>query len=163
MNTDAMPLARQEQSTRAPLLVNDRVRSTYVPALAGEVLPPVQAIPSVHDPYAPYAPQVQQIVKVDVTPFSRAQAMVMKASAVTVALAVFTLAALVMLDSFYFFLWLALASLEWVGTFITLAAIDYRETPSAQSRMHLSRYLDMMEREQIARLRAMYGREAVDA
>ena len=144
------------------LRVNDRAGSCYVPAVAGEVLPPVQAIPSVHDPYAPYAPQVQQIVKVDVTPFTRAQAMVMKVSAVTVALATLTLAAMVMLDSFFFFLWLMLASLEWVGTFIVLAVIDYRETPSAQARLHLQRYLDMMEREQIARLRAMYGRELVD-
>jgi hypothetical protein len=116
----------------------------------------------VSDPYAPYTPQVQQIIHVDITPVSRAQAMVMKVNMVTVALAVFTLTAMVMVDSFYFFLWLLLASLEWVGTFIVLAVIDYRETPAAQARLHLHRYLDMMEREQIARLRAMYGKELVD-
>ena len=135
--------------------------SCYVSARS-EVLPPVQAVPPVSDPYAPNIPQVQQIIKVDVTPISRAQAMVMKVSAVTVALATLTLAALIMLDSFYFFLWLLLASIEWVVTFIVLAVIDYRETPSAHARLHLQRYLDMMDREQIARLRAMYGKEAVD-
>ena len=133
----------------------------YVPARA-EVLPPVQAVPVVSDPYAAYAPQVQQVIHVDITPVNRAQAMVMKVSAVTLALAVFTLAALVILGEFYFFLWLLLASLEWVGTFVILAVIDYRETPAAQARMQLQRYLDMMEREQIARLRAMYGKDLVD-
>lgn len=102
------------------------------------------------------------MIHVDVTPVSRAWAMVMKVSAVTVALATLTLAAMVMLDSFFFFLWLLLASIEWVGAFIVLAVIDYRETPAAQARLHLQRYLDMMEREQVARLRAMYGRELVD-
>jgi hypothetical protein len=86
----------------------------------------------------------------------------MKVSAVTLALAAFTLAALVMLGEFYFFLWLLLASLEWVGTFVVLAVIDYRETPAAQARMQLHRYLDMMEREQITRLRAMYGEDLVE-
>ena len=141
--------------------INYRPHASYVPARS-ELLPAVQAVPAISDPYAPYIPQVQQVIHVDVTPINRAQAMVMRVNAVTAALAVFTLAALVMLDSFYYFLWLLLASVEWVGTFIVLAVIDYRETPAAQARMQLSRYLDMMEREQIARLRAMYGKEAVD-
>lgn len=156
----SMIIQRKQEGLRT-LLHTDHRGSSYVSARS-EVLPPVQAVPSVSDPYAPYAPQVQQVIHVDVTPISRAQAMVMKVSAVSVALATLTLAALIMLDSFYFFLWLLLASLEWVGTFIVLAVIDYRETPAAQARLHLQRYLDMMEREQIARLRAMYGKEAVD-
>jgi hypothetical protein len=154
-------LIQQEQEKQITSLAPDLRGPRYVPAHA-EVLPPVQAVPSVSDPYAPYTPQVQQIIQVDVTPVSRARAMVMKVNMVTLALALFTLAAMIVLDSFFFFLWLMLASLEWVGTFIILAIIDYRETPAAQARMHLTRYLDMMEREQIARLRAMYGKELVD-
>jgi hypothetical protein len=135
--------------------------TTFVPATTGEVLPPVRAVPAVSDPYVESMPQVQQVVHVDVTPIPRAQAMVMKVNAVTVALAVLTLAAMIVLGEFYFFIWLLLASAEWVVTFVVLAVLDYRETPAAQSRMQMKRYLTMMEREQKARLCAMYGKECV--
>jgi hypothetical protein len=155
----ARTISREEQETMGLL----HRSNTFVPARAGEVLPPVQHVPTVYDPYVESMPQVQQIVHVDVTPIPRAQAMVMKVNVVTLAMAVLTLAAMVMLGEFYFFLWLMLASAEWVGTFIVLAVLDYRETPAAQSRMQMNRYLNMMEREQKARLRAMYGKECVEA
>ena len=62
-----------------------------------------------------------------------------------------------MLTELTFGLWLLLASAEWVAVFIVLAILDYREQPAALSRMTADRYLGMMEREQAAQLRAMYG------
>jgi hypothetical protein len=123
-----------------------------------EVLPPVRNVPQVVDPYVNAMPQtVQQVAKYEANPITRAQAMTMKTHQITIALAVLTVAAIVILKGqFYFLTWLVLASLEWVLTFITLAIIDYRETPAAQNRQQMDAYIKMMYREQSHRLRAMY-------
>jgi hypothetical protein len=134
---------------------NNYPTKNYV-ALEGEVLPPVRHVPQVIDPYAPSMPAVQQVVSYEATPLTRAQAMTMKVHQVTIALAILTACALYKFSEFYLFTWLLLASLEWVGVFIILAIIDYRETPAAQSRMQWHDYAYMMHREQAHRLRAMY-------
>lgn len=136
-------------------------RSNFVAPLQGEVLPAVRNVPAVVDPYAGNLPQpVSQVVRYDVTPESRARSMTMKVHQVTIFLAVLTGAAMLMLTEFSFLWWLLLASGEWIAVFIILAIIDYREQPAALSRMTADRYLGMMEREQRARLRAMYGEDA---
>ena len=137
-------------------------RNNFVAPLQGEVLPPavrpVQQLPTVVDPYAANLPQtVQQVVRYDVTPESRARSMVAKVHTVTVALAVLTGAAMLMLSEWSFLAWLALASGEWVAVFIFLAILDYRETPQALARHTATKYIGLMEKEQAARLRAMYG------
>jgi hypothetical protein len=96
---------------------------------------------------------------VQVNPITRAQAMVQKVNTVTVALAVFTLAALFILGEFSFLLWLLIASGEWVLCFIVLAVLDWRETPSALAWRQSEQYAQLMRREQTARLKAMYGYE----
>lgn len=138
------------------------VKRNFTAPLQGEVLPPalrpVQQVPTVVDPYAANLPQtVQQVVRYDVTPESRARSMVMKVHQVTIFLAILTGAAMAMLTEFSFLGWLALASGEWVAVFIFLAILDYRETPQALARHTATKYIGLMEREQAARLRAMYG------
>ena len=137
-------------------------RSNFTAPLQGEVLPPavrtVQQVPTVVDPYAANLPQtVQQVVRYDVTPESRARSMVMKVNTVTIALSVLTGAAMLMLSEWSFLAWLALASGEWVAVFIFLAILDYRETPQSLARHTATKYIGLMEKEQAARLRAMYG------
>lgn len=131
--------------------------SNFVEPGRMEVLPPARPMPVPTDPYAMAIAPVQQIVKYESSPEQRARAMVMKVHQVTVALAVLTGAALYGFGQFYLFWWLIAASLEWVVVFVVLAIIDYRETPSAQQRHQTDRLLDMMDREQQARLRATYG------
>ncbi len=138
------------------------VKRNFTAPLQGEVLPPavrtVQQLPTVVDPYAASLPQtVQQVVRYDVTPESRARSMVMKVHQVTIFLAILTGAAMAMMTEFSFLAWLALASGEWVAVFIFLAILDYRETPQALARHTATKYIGLMEREQAARLRAMYG------
>lgn len=137
-------------------------RNNFVAPLQGEVLPPavrpVQQVPMVVDPYAANLPQtVQQVVRYDVTPESRARSMVMKVHQITIFLAILTASAMVMLAEWSFALWLALASGEWVAVFIFLAILDYRETPQALARHTATKYIALMEKEQAARLLAMYG------
>lgn len=124
-----------------------------------DVQPIVRQQPTaVADPYAQYLPQtVQQVVKYEITPETRSRAMVMKVHQVTIFLAILTLAGMVMLSQWSFWLWLVLASIEWIGTFAFLAIMDYREQPQSLARMSTDRYLRMMEKEQAARLRAQYG------
>lgn len=93
-------------------------------------------------------------------PITRGVSLLIKATAITVALGMFTLAALAMLDSLTFFLWLLLASIEWVACFLSLAILDWREHPSAIRWRWTQGLLGMMEREQEARLRAQYGEDA---
>jgi hypothetical protein len=113
---------------------------------------------AVADPYAQYLPQtVQQVVRYEVTPESRGRALAIKTHQVTIFLAILTLAGMVMLSQWSFWLWLVIASAEWIGTFVFLAILDYREQPQSLARMTADRYLRMMEREQGARLRAQYG------
>ena len=135
-------------------------QSNFVPAERMEILPPVRSVPQVVDPYAPSMPVVQQVAKFEANPITRAQAMTMKTHQITIALAILSAAAMVMLkNEFYFFWWLLLASIEWVATFVFLAVIDYRETPAAQNRTQMTAYIKMMDREQRNRLKAMYGRD----
>ena len=142
-------------------IYTDAPRSNFVAPLQGEVLPAVRSVPAVADPYAEHLQQpVTQVVRYEVTPESRARSMVMKVHQVTIFLAILTAAGMYMLSELTFGLWLLLASGEWIAVFIVLAIIDYREQPASLSRMQADRYLGMMEREQRARLRAMYGDDA---
>lgn len=105
---------------------------------AVEILPPVRSVPSVVDPYAGAMPQtVQNIVRYDANPITRAKAMTMKVHQVTLFLAILTGALMLVLQWYpsdwtglaVLFLWLALASVEWIAVFCLLAILDYRETP----------------------------------
>lgn len=91
-------------------------------------------------------------------PVSRGKALLIKATAITVALGLFTLAALAVLDILNFMIWLLLASVEWVICFLYLAYNDWREHPSAIRWQWTQGLLGMMEREQEARLQAQYGK-----
>lgn len=93
------------------------------------------------------------------TSWDRAISMLAKTSAVTLFMSILTLAGLVMFSEVTFFLWLFLASLEWVLCFLVLAMLDWREHPSAIRWNFSNRVLDMMEREQEVRLRSQYGEE----
>lgn len=124
----------------------------------------VTVLPShheVHDPYAmtPALESAQMVSHHHYHPKDRAVAMVMKTSAVTVFLALLTLAALIMLHGWGFFLWLFLASLEWCAVFAFLAILDWRETPAAHVWHKTDIYADLMQREQRARLKSLYGYE----
>lgn len=135
------------------------------PETKAEILPPVRSIPQVVDPYAGAMPQtVQNIVRYDATPITRAQALALKVHQVTLFLAILTGALMLVLQWYpqdwtglaVFFLWIALASMEWIAVFCLLAILDYRETPAAQNRMQMRAYINMMQTEQYHRLRAMY-------
>lgn len=84
-------------------------------------------------------------------PIQRGKAMLLKSSAITVFLSLLTLAALFMLDGWSFFLWLLLASAEWVLCFLFLAVLDWREHPSAIRWNIANGVLYLMQREQDAR------------
>jgi len=138
-------------------------QENFVPPERMEVLPPVRSVPQVVDPYANAMPVVQQVSKHEATPITRAQALTLKSHQITIALAILTAAGMVILrHEFYFLVWLVLASVEWVGTFITLSILDYRETPAAQNRQQMAAYIRMMEREQRNRLKAMYGKDYLE-
>lgn len=92
-------------------------------------------------------------------PVSRGKGLLLKTTAITVALGLFTVAALAMFDMLTFFIWLVLASGEWVVCFIILAILDWREHPSAVRWQWTNGLLNMMEKEQDARLRAQYGKD----
>lgn len=124
----------------------------------------IQVLPSHHeivDPYAhaPALEAAQMISHHHYAPQDRAWSMLIKTSALTVALAILTMAGLFMLDSWTFLAWLLLASLEWCAVFAWLALLDFRETPAAHVRQKTTGYLALMEREQRARLKALYGYE----
>lgn len=126
---------------------------------------PVQAYPmpvrhEVSDPYAANAPQpVQYIVTHNYTSQGRAHSVLLRTSAVTVALAILTAAAMVMLDGWGFFAWLLLASVEWVFCFVVVSVLDWRETPAALTWKQSNDYMDLMRTEQAARLKALYDYE----
>jgi hypothetical protein len=143
---------------------NNYPAKNYV-ALQGEIMPPIRHMPNVIDPYAQAMPQAaQHIANYEATPITRAQAMRMKIRDITLFLAVLTGAAMYAFQLYpatwqtfgIFMLWLMFACTEGLLTFIVLAILDYRETPSAQNRQQMTGYLRMMEREQAHRLRAMY-------
>jgi NADH:ubiquinone oxidoreductase subunit K len=145
-----------------------RPRQTFVPALRGEVLPPVRPIPNapmIVDPYAQHLPQiVQQVVKSESNPISRARAMLIKTSAITVFMAILTGASMIALQWYphdahgfvIFMIWIGVASLEWIVSFWMLARLDYREQPAAQAWYEMKAFVRMMSLEQDHRLRALY-------
>jgi len=135
-----------------------RSGGNFVAPLRGEVLPPQRQAPVVIDPYAATIPvTVQQITKYEMDPITRAKAMTMKVHTITIFFAILTAALMYMYsDEFVFLAWLALASLEWIGVFVFLAIVDYRETPAAQNRTQMEAYLKMMSKEQDHRLRHIY-------
>ena len=132
-----------------------------------EIVPAAHKTPSnITDPYtAGNTSPVQLVVKHEVTPESRAKAMAYKTHQVTVFLALLTGAAMYIMQLYprhwamwsIFLLWLVLASLEWLAAFVLLAMLDWRETPSAIEWRRTDGYLDLMKREQKARLIALYG------
>ncbi len=135
-----------------------------------EIVPTAHKIPnSITDPYAAgNVSPVQFIVKHEVTPESRAKAMVTKTHQVTIFLALMTGAAMYVMQLYplhwatltIFMLWLALASLEWLAAFALLAVLDWKETPSALEWKRSEDYMDLMRREQKARLMTVYGLSA---
>jgi hypothetical protein len=120
-------------------------------------------IPSRHeivDPYASsYPPPLHYIVRHEYSPITRSYSMLIKTSAVTLFLSILTGAAMLMLDHWSFLAWLLLASLEWVFCFVLLAMLDWQETPSALAWKMSNDYMILMEREQRARLKRLYGYE----
>lgn len=124
---------------------------------------------AVIDAYAPYMqPAAQFVVHHEVTPETRAKAMVMKTHQVTIFLALMT-GALMYVFSLHpqnttalviILLWIALASFEWLAAFALLAVLDWRETPSALQWKQTTGMLSLMKREQSARLMTMYGLSA---
>ncbi len=134
-----------------------RSGSNFVAPLRGEVLPPVRNIPQVIDPYAASLPQtITQETQYIANPITRAQAMVTKVHQVTLFLAILTGAGMLLFDMWFFLGWVILASVEWVGVFVFLSVLDYREQPAAQHRHEMDAYIGMMGKEQDHRLRAMY-------
>lgn len=126
---------------------------------------PAQAYPmparhEIVDPYAAHAPQpVQYLVTHNYTSEGRARSVLLRTSAVTVALAILTAAAMAMLDGWFFFGWLLLASVEWVICFFVVSILDWKETPAALTWKQSDDYMGLMRTEQEARLRALYGFE----
>lgn len=100
---------------------------------------------------------ITQIVRADNHPEQRARSLLVKTSAVSSALAVSTLAAMFVLGEVLFFVWLAMASIEFCIVFVVLAMWDWKETPASQQHKALDTTLRMMEREQKTRLKAQYG------
>ena len=145
-----------DEQRRMGVMRSQAPAANFVPAERMEILPSRH---EVIDPYAhaPALESVQHVTRWEYNPQSRAWAMLTKTSAVTAALAVLTMAAMFMLSQWTFLAWLLLASIEWVICFLALAILDWRETPSAHTWHLTSGYLRLMEREQRARLRRMYG------
>lgn len=120
---------------------------------------------SIPDPSVGNASPVQFVVRHKITPESRAQALVVKTHCVTVFLALMTGSIMYILQLYplhwatlaIFMLWLGLASLEWLAAFCLLAKLNWRETPLAIEWHRTNGMLDLMRREQKARLMKMYG------
>ena len=145
-----------DEQRRMGVMRSQAPAANFVPAERMEILPSRH---EVIDPYAhaPALESVQHVTRWEYNPQSRAWAMLTKTSAVTVALAVLTGAAMIMLDGWTFLAWLLLASVEWAICFLVLAILDWWETPSAHTWHLTSGYLRLMEKEQRARLRRLYG------
>lgn len=167
--TDLKPIVPRPEDIESGAIIKrnryDSGESLVKPEPQAEILPPVRTIPQVVDPYTGVMPQtVQNIVRYEATPITRAKAMTMKVHQVTLFLAILTGALMLVLQWYpadwtglaVFFLWLALASVEWIAVFCLLAILDYRETPAAQNRTQMKAYIGMMQTEQYHRLRAMY-------
>lgn len=121
---------------------------------------PMPAKHEIIDPYAAHAPQpVQYIVQHEYTSMGRAHSVLLRTSAVTVAMAILTAAAMFMLDGWAFFGWIFLASIEWVLCFLVVSVLDWRETPSALTWKQSDDYMELMRTEQAARLKALYNFE----
>jgi hypothetical protein len=157
VSTVARTISHEEQVTMGLIRSPSQQGIRFVTPDRQDILPSRHEIV---DPYAPTYPQpVQYLVHHEYSPISRAQAMIIKASAVTLFLSILTAAAMIMLDSWSFFAWLLLASFEWVLCFILLAVLDWRETPSALAWKMSDDFKDLMQREQRARLKRLYGYE----
>lgn len=135
------------------------IRRTYVPAYTEHRSLPVQSPASgaLGELIGGMMAEARTIHVAD--PVSRGKGLFIKATAITVALGMFTVAALAMLDMLSFMIWLLLASLEWVACFIILAVLDWREHPSAIRWQWTQGLLSMMQEEQRRRLDAQYGEE----
>jgi len=159
-------ISYESQIEQGLIRVNDRHGSRYVQA---EVLPPVaRPIPSapiIVDPYAAHSPQiVQQVAKSESDPITRARAMVLKTHLITGFMAMLTGASMIALQWYpqdangliIFLIWIGVASLEWLASFVMLAILDYKETPAAQAWYQMKSYVRFMGKEQDHRLRMMY-------
>jgi len=139
--------------------IYDGVQNFVAPGPATAVVPTRH---EVSDPYA-HAPALRADAHASThtyTPGQRAYALLVKATAITLFLAVMTLAAMfILMDDFEFFIWLFLASFEWCAMFALLAYWDFWETPAAHLRQKTTGYLKLMETEQRARLKAIYNWE----
>lgn len=136
-----------------------RKASNYVAPMPAQAYP-MPARHEVIDPYAAHAPQpVQYLVTHNYTSEGRARSVLLRTSAVTVALAILTACAMAMLDGWFFFGWLLLASIEWVVCFLVVSVLDWKETPSALTWKQSDDYMELMRTEQAARLKTLYGYE----
>jgi hypothetical protein len=138
--------------------------------VCAEIIPTARKIPSaITDPYAAgNASPVQYMVKHETTPESRAKAMVTKTNQVSLFLGLMTAAAMYVFSLYplhwatvpIVLLWLVIASAEWLAAFYLLAQLDWKETPTAIEWRRTNGMLDLMKREQKARLMTVYGLSA---
>jgi len=129
--------------------------------------PAPRPIPSaIVDPYAEHhGSPVQFVSHFQADPETRATALIRKSNTVTLFLALLTGALMYVMQLYpmdagtlvIFFLWLVIASAEWLAAFALLAVLDWKETPSALEWRRTDGYLALMKREQSARLMTLYG------
>ncbi len=121
------------------------------PAIRGEIMPPSQPLAALPET------GISQIVRVDQTYEGRGKFILGKVSQVTLAIALATGAAMIVLSAGNFFWWMFIASVEWCAIFAVISWQDWSETPASQQHKALDTALRMMEREQKTRLKAHYG------
>jgi hypothetical protein len=153
----------QEQRT---IQVYDRTGAREIPYhINGEIVPaptshPISAKSS--DPYAPYAHAMEGVRTVyQADPISRGAALLLKTLGVSLFLWGLTLAALAMLDSLSFMVWLFFAGVEGFACFVVFAVLDYREQPMAIRAQLAAGFLQLMQNEQTVRQIATYGIDTV--
>lgn len=155
--TQARTITRAEQEELD--LIPRRNANSYVAPMPAQVYP-MPARHEIVDPYAAHAPQpVQYLVTHNYTSEGRARSVLLRTSAVTVALAILTACAMAMLENWAFLLWLFIASVEWVICFYFVSKFDWKETPAALTWKQSDDYMELMRNEQAARLKTLYGYE----
>lgn len=116
------------------------------------------------------ARNIDQQVIYQVTPGSRADALIKRLVAWSIPLAiltgmvmyVFTLYPVNLATMAIFALWMAIALTETLIVFLVLSILDYRETPAAQNRTAMNKVLRMMAIEQGVRLITTSGVETYE-
>ena len=163
MNQPKKQIVTYEQQVEMGL-IRPRATNFVTPAPAPRLIPN-----AIVDPYAEHhGSPVQFVSHFQADPETRATALIRKSNTVTLFLALLTAAAMYVFQLHpidvstlvIFFLWLVVASAEWLAAFALLAVLDWKETPSALEWRRTDGYLSLMKREQSARLMTMYGLSA---